>query len=57
MSNIYIRDKILELIEEGIIDKDTLFMAFLKYLSEDQIRECLKLNEISLEEIDASDGI
>lgn len=39
--------KILEMIEEGILDKDYVIMACLKYMSEDDVKDMAHANEIS----------
>ena len=38
-------DKILEMVEEGILDKDTVIMSCLKYMSEDDVADMAHLNE------------
>jgi len=38
-------DSLLELIEDGILDKDTVIMACLKYMSDDQVRDMAEANE------------
>ena len=37
-------NKILEAVEEGMLDKDTVIMACLKYMSEDQVRDMADAN-------------
>lgn len=32
-------NRILEMVEEGILDKDTVIMAALKYMSEDEVKD------------------
>ena len=46
-------DKILEMVEEGILDKDTVIMSCLKYMSEDDVAvyDCIKGAEM-LEDFD-----
>ena len=41
-----IRDLILEKVEEGLIDKDYLIMAMLKYMSQDQVADMAQANEL-----------
>ena len=36
---------LLEMVEEGILDKDTVIMACLKYMSDDQVRDMAEANE------------
>ena len=38
-------DKILEMVEEGILDKDTVIMSCLKYMSEDDVADMAHTNE------------
>jgi len=39
-------NRVLELVEEGIIDKDYLIRALLSYLSDDQVADMAWLNEL-----------
>ena len=41
-----ITNKILELIEDGMLDRDTVIMGCLKYMSEDEVREMAEMNEL-----------
>ena len=43
-------NKILELIEEGCLDRDTVIMACLKYMSEDDVADMAHCNEFFEEE-------
>ena len=43
-------DKLLEMIEEGLLDKDTVIMAFCKYMSEDDVKDMMECNEMIFEE-------
>ena len=45
-------DKILEMVEEGILDKDMVIMACLKYMSEDDVADMAHCNEFFLNEDD-----
>lgn len=47
-----IRDLVLELIEEGIFSHEAITLALLKYLSEDDIIDCLRYNELHHHVID-----
>jgi hypothetical protein len=38
-------NKLLELLDEGILNKDTVIMACLKYMSEDDVNDMALLNE------------
>ena len=42
------REKVLELVEEGMIDKDYLIGAFVRWLTSDEIEEMAHANEIAL---------
>jgi hypothetical protein len=39
-------NQILEMIEEGLLDRDTVIMACLKWMSEDDVREMAHHNEL-----------
>ena len=43
-------DRLLELIEEGVLHESTVLMACLKYMSEAEVSEMARLNEIYLDE-------
>jgi hypothetical protein len=43
-------NKILEMVEEGILDKDMVIMSCLKYMSEDDVADMAHCNEFFLEE-------
>ena len=45
-------NKILEMVEEGILDKDTVIMACLKYMSESDVADMAHANEFFYEEED-----
>ena len=38
-------NKILEMIEEGILGQDEVIMAALKYMSEDDVKDMARVNE------------
>lgn len=38
--------KLLEMVEEGLLDKDALITAFCKYMSEDDVADMMRMNEI-----------
>jgi|TARA_Y100000310_G_scaffold218179_1_gene219352 hypothetical protein len=45
----YIRkatDKVLELVQEGMIDKDYVILCRLKYMSEDEVKDMAITNEM-----------
>ena len=39
-------EQLLEMIDNEIIDRDYVIMACLKYMSEDDVREMMEINEI-----------
>ena len=43
-------DKILTMVEEGLLDRDTVIMACLKYMSEDDVRDMAHSNEFFYDE-------
>ena len=43
-------DKILEMVDEGILDKDMVIMSCLKYMSEDDVADMAHCNEFFLNE-------
>jgi len=45
-------DHLLELIEEGVLDKDTVIMACVKYMSEDDVKDMMITNEFVFEDDD-----
>jgi hypothetical protein len=45
-----VTEQILEDIEHGILDKDTVIMSCLKFMSEDDVAEMARINELLPEE-------
>jgi len=43
-------DKILEMVEQGILDRDTVIMSCLKYMSEDDVADMAHSNEFFINE-------
>ena len=41
------RDYAMELVEEGVIQPNTMIVALLKYLSQEDVAEMLHMNEMS----------
>ena len=41
-------NRLLELIEEGVVDKDYAIMACVKFMSENDVKEMCHLNDIPL---------
>lgn len=48
-------NRILELVEEGMLDRDTVIMACLKYMSEDDVADMAHANEFFLDEDEDED--
>lgn len=44
------RERVLELVEDGLLDRDTVIMACLKYMSEDDVADMAHLNEFFYDE-------
>jgi hypothetical protein len=44
-------NKLLEMVEEGVLDRDTVIMACVKYMSEDEVRDMMFANDF-LEDTD-----
>ena len=47
--------RLLELIEDGMLDRDTVIMACVKYMSEDDVKDMMEINEFILEEDEDED--
>jgi hypothetical protein len=43
-------DKLLEMIEYGLLERDAVIMACVKYMSEDEVRDMMEINEFLFEE-------
>ena len=43
-------EQLLEMIENGILDRDAVIMAAVKYMSEDEVRDMMEVNEFIYEE-------
>ena len=48
-------DKILEMVEEGVLDKDTVIMSCLKYMSEDDVADMAYCNEFFYNDDDSEE--
>lgn len=46
------REKMYEMFEDGFVDPDTLVTACLKFMSEDDIKEMMWMNEFYLDDED-----
>lgn len=47
-------NKLYEMIDDGLLDKDTVIMACLKYMSEDEVKDMMEANEF-IEDEDEED--
>jgi hypothetical protein len=43
-------NQLLEMIENGLLDKDTVIMACVKYMSEDEVSDMMRCNEFTDDE-------
>jgi hypothetical protein len=43
-------NKLLEMVEEGLLDRDTVIMACVKYMSESDVQDMMESNEMIEEE-------
>lgn len=43
-------NKLLEMVEDGVLDRDNVIMACVKYMSEDEVRDMMHCNEFIDEE-------
>ena len=48
-------DRILTMVEEGLLDRDTVIMACLKYMSEDDVADMAHTNEFFYDEEEEDD--
>ena len=48
-------NRVLEMVEEGILDKDTVIMSCLKYMSEDDVADMAQMNEFFINEEEEED--
>jgi hypothetical protein len=48
--------KLLDMVEEGILDKDAVICAMVNYLSESDVRNMMEVNEFISEDEDDEDG-
>ena len=46
MNNTDYRAQLLELIADGYISADTAVLMLVKYMTQSQVRDCLRVNEI-----------
>ena len=48
-------NKLLEMVEEGILDRDNVIMACVKYMSEDDVKDMMHTNEFIKDEEETED--
>jgi hypothetical protein len=48
-------ERVLEMVEDGLLDRDTVIMACLKYMSEDDVADMAQANEFFYEDEDYDD--
>ena len=48
-------NRVLEMVEEGVLDRDTVIMACLKYMSEDDVADMAHSNEFFMTTNDEED--
>ena len=48
-------NQLLEMVEEGLLDKDQVILACVKYMSEDDVRDMMEANEMLLDEEEDDD--
>ena len=48
-------DRILEMVDEGVLDKDTVIMSCLKYMSEDDVADMAYCNEFFYNDDDSEE--
>ena len=41
---------LLDMVDEGLLDKDTVLLACVKYMSEDEVKDMMECNEFILDE-------
>lgn len=41
---------LLDMVDEGLLDKDTVILACVKYMSEDEVKDMMECNEFILDE-------
>lgn len=49
-------NQLLEMVEEGLLDKDTVIMACVKYMSEDDVADMMHINEFIIENDDEDEN-
>jgi hypothetical protein len=47
------RDKLLDLIDGGLIDARLAVLCLVKYMSQDDVKDCMKVNELLEQEVES----
>jgi hypothetical protein len=47
--------RLLDLIEDGMLDRDTVIMACIKYMSESDVQDMMEMNEFIVEQDEDED--
>jgi hypothetical protein len=50
-----VTNRLLEMVEEGLLDRDAVIMACLKYMSEDDVADMARANEFLMDDDEESD--
>lgn len=48
-------NKLLEMVEHGLLDRDNVIMACVKYMSEDEVKDMMECNEF-IEDEEETEG-
>lgn len=48
-------NQLLEMIEQGLLDKDTVIMACVKYMSEDEVKDMMECNDFLFDNLEESE--
>lgn len=48
-------NKLLEMVEEGVLDKDAVISALVGYMSEREVEDCMRINDFLYEEDEEDD--
>lgn len=51
------RDEAMRLVEEHMVDRNYMLLACLKYMSQDDVKEMLRINEIEVLKREKNNGI
>lgn len=51
------RDEAMRLVEEHMVDRNYMLLACLKYMSQDDVKEMLRINEIEVLKREKNNGV